>query len=143
MEGRLVRWEPERAQFTAEGVKGEFPPCAPPRAANRDGVLIAWTTVSLRPDAERLAAAAIAQNRAVCVQIEGPITSHYRWQGREERSDEFRLHFKCLESQLAGLEELVLGQHPYDIPEWVVIRAERVAEKYLSWARANSSSPPL
>jgi periplasmic divalent cation tolerance protein len=106
-------------------------------------VLIAWTTVASRPDAERLATAAIAQNRAVCVQIEGPITSHYRWQGRDERSEEFRLQFKCLEPQLAGLEELVLGQHPYETPEWIVVRAERVAEKYLSWARANSSTPPL
>jgi periplasmic divalent cation tolerance protein len=36
-----------------------------------------------------------------------------------------------------------LATHPYDTPEWLVVRAERVAEKYLSWAQANSSTPPL
>lgn len=106
-------------------------------------MLLAWTTVASRPDADRLAAAAVSRNLAVCVQIDGPITSHYRWQGQDARSEEFRLQFKCLESQLAGLEAFVLDEHPYETPEWIVVRAERVAEKYLSWARANSSTPPL
>ena len=106
-------------------------------------MFIAWTTVAKRADADRLATAAIARNLAVCVQIDGPITSHYRWQGQDERSEEFRLAFKCLPSHLAPLEEHVLATHPYDTPEWVVVQAERVGEKYLSWARANSSTPPL
>ena len=31
-------------------------------------------------------------------------------------------------------------RHPYDTPEWIVIRAEKVSEKYLSWAEANLTS---
>ncbi len=106
-------------------------------------MFIAWTTVATRGDADRLAAAAIARNLSVCVQIEGPIISHYRWHGQDERSEEFRLAFKCLPPRLAELEEQVLSSHPYEVPEWVVVRAERVGEKYLSWAEANSSTPPL
>ena len=106
-------------------------------------LLIAWTTVATRAEAERLAADAIARNLAVCVQIEGPIVSHYRWQGRDARDEEFRLCFKLLDSHAAALEERVLAQHPYETPEWILVRAERVGEKYLSWARANSSTPPL
>lgn len=104
---------------------------------------VAWTTVALRPDADRLAAAAVTRNLAVCVQIEGPLTSHYRWHGQDERSEEYRLVFKCLPPQLAALEAFVLAEHPYDTPEWIVVEAARVGEKYLSWARANSSTPPL
>ena len=106
-------------------------------------MLLAWTTVEKRADADRLAAEAVARNLAVCVQIDGPITSHYRWQGKDERSAEFRLCFKVLESHSAALEDFILTHHPYETPEWVVVRAERVGEKYLSWARANSSTPPL
>ena len=105
-------------------------------------MFIAWTTVAGRADAERIAADAVAGNLAVCVQIDGPIVSHYRWQGRAERAEEFRLLFKCLPGQLAALEQRVLTAHPYDTPEWIVVRAEKVGEKYLSWARANSSTPP-
>ena len=103
-------------------------------------MLVASTTVAKRPDAERLALTALTGGLAVCVQIDGPVVSHYRWEGRLERAEEFRLSFKCLPAQLAALEHHVLTAHPYDTPEWLVVRAEHVGEKYLSWAEANSSS---
>lgn len=106
-------------------------------------MLLAWTTVATRVDADRLAADVVARNLAVCVQIDGPITSHYCWQGRAERAEEFRLCFKVLEPHAALLEARVLAAHPYETPEWIVSRAERVGEKYLSWAETNSSTPPL
>jgi periplasmic divalent cation tolerance protein len=106
-------------------------------------MFIAWTTVASRADAERLAADAIARNLAVCVQIEGPLVSHYRWQGKDERSEEFRLTFKCRPLRLDALEKHVISVHPYDTPEWLVVRADRVGEKYLSWAEANTTTPPL
>ncbi len=102
-------------------------------------MLIAWTTVTDRADADRLAGAAIAAGLAACVQIEGPITSVYRWEGRIETAAEFRLTFKTLPAHLAALEKQVLATHPYTVPEWIVVRAELVSEKYLSWAQANSS----
>ena len=106
-------------------------------------MFIAWTTVAKHEDADRLAVTTIAANLAVCAQIDGPIVSHYRWQGKDQRSEEFRLMFKCLPARLDALQQHVLSHHPYDTPEWLVVRAERVGEKYLSWAEANSSTPPL
>lgn len=102
-------------------------------------MLLAWTTVAYRADAERLASDVIAQNLAACVQIDGPIVAHYRWQGQVERSEEFRLLFKLLPEQAAALEKHVLAHHPYETPEWIMIPAQRVGEKYLSWATANST----
>lgn len=106
-------------------------------------MFLAWTMVGNRPDADRLAADAIVRNLASCVQVDGPIVSHYRWHGQVERAEEFRLCFKVLPAHAVALEEHVLANHPYDVPEWVVVRAERVGEKYLSWADTNSSTPPL
>jgi periplasmic divalent cation tolerance protein len=102
-------------------------------------MLIAWTTLATRDNAEELARAVIGQRLAACVQIDGPITSHYLWQGRPERTEEFRLCFKFLPGQQKALEDWVFSHHPYDTPEWMVVRAESVGEKYLSWARANST----
>ena len=106
-------------------------------------MFLAYTTVGSRVDADRLAVGAVAANLAVCVQVEGPIVSHYRWRGQLERSEEFRLAFKCLPGRLSDLEQHLMALHPYETPEWLVVRAERVGEKYLSWAEANSSTPPL
>lgn len=106
-------------------------------------MLIAWTTLPTKAAADALAASVVAEGLAVCVQVDGPISSHYRWQGRLECSTEFRLCLKFLPRQLPTLSAHVLRHHPYDTPEWLVVRAEDVGEKYLSWAEANSSTPPL
>ncbi len=106
-------------------------------------MLIAWTTVAQRSDADRLAAEIIDRRLAVCVQIEGPVTSRYRWQGKVEQTEEFRLCLKFLPAQAADLSAWVLAHHPYETPEWLVVRAAEVGEKYLSWAASTSSNPPL
>lgn len=106
-------------------------------------MFIAWTTVATREDADRLAADVVNRGLAACVQVDGPVVSHYRWQGTAERTEEFRLTFKGLPEQRTPLERHVSAVHPYDTPEWVVVRAEHVSEKYLSWARTNSSTRPL
>jgi periplasmic divalent cation tolerance protein len=102
-------------------------------------MIIAWTTVARREEADSLAAGAVAAGLAVCVQVEGPVMSHFRWQGRLQHAEEYRLMLKCLPEQLPALEQHILAAHPYDTPEWIAVRAEQVAEKYLSWARANST----
>ncbi len=106
-------------------------------------MLIAWTTVASRDDAEKLANSSITTGLAVCVQIEGPITSVYHWEGRVEQSTEFRLMFKLLAAQSTTLESHVIAEHPYEVPEWIVVPATHIGEKYLSWAQADSTSSPL
>ena len=105
-------------------------------------MFIAWTTVSRPEEAERLAEEVIGRGLAACVEITG-IVSHYRIQGRVERAEELRIGFKFLPAQLSELEAFVLENHPYETPEWIVVRAERVSEKYLSWAEADSTRQPL
>jgi periplasmic divalent cation tolerance protein len=51
--------------------------------------------------------------------------------------------FKFLPGHSAPLEQHIAAIHPYTTPEWIVVRTERVSEKYLSWAKANSSPLPL
>ncbi len=106
-------------------------------------MLVAWTTVGKQADAERLAAEPVRLGLAACVQVEGPIVSHYRWLGRVERAEEYRLCYKLPAARLDALQEWVLRNHPYDTPEWIVARAERVSEKYLSWAEASANNRPL
>ena len=104
---------------------------------------VAWTTVSTRPDADALSAEIIRRGLAVCVQVDGPVISHYHWEGKPERSEEFRLTLKFLPSQLSDLERYVLSSHPYSVPEWIVIQTVLVGEKYLSWAIADRSNLPF
>jgi periplasmic divalent cation tolerance protein len=143
---KRARWKPP-----ATGVKVEFTrnfPVSSSRRLLREAdfgsnlmmLMLAWTTVAIREDADRLADAAIAAGLAVCVQIEGPITSVYRWDSKIEHNQEFRLVFKCLSARASALESQILALHPYMTPEWIVLEASHVSEKYLSWARINPQS---
>ena len=105
-------------------------------------MLIAWTTVATPGDAARIAQGAVEARLAACVQVDGPITSWYHWEGRLESAPEYRLTFKLLPEQAGALEAWVAAHHPYEIPEWIVVPAEQVAEKYLSWARGTSTPGP-
>ena len=100
---------------------------------------IAWTTVRSRSGAEQLARLALEHRLAACAQVDGPVTSFYWWQGKLERSEEWRIMFKAVPDQLSLLESRILASHPYETPEWIAVRAEHVGEKYLNWAFESSS----
>ncbi len=106
-------------------------------------MIIAWTTVAERTDADRLAKGAVEHRHAVCAQVDGPITSYYQWAGKVESAQEFRVWFKCLPPNTSALNLWVHAHHPYEVPQWVEVNTEAVGEKYLSWAIANSTPAPF
>jgi periplasmic divalent cation tolerance protein len=95
---------------------------------------VALTTLPDAQAAEVFAVAALDQG-AACAQVEGPIRSHYLWQGRRESSEEWRVVLKVPAERVAALRAWALGAHPYDTPQWIETEADFVAEKYLQWAR--------
>ena len=106
-------------------------------------MFVAWTTTAKREDADRLARGAVEAHLAACVQIDGPITSYYRSEGKVEQAEEFRVWFKYLPANASQLSAWVHHHHPYAIPQWIEVSSENVGEKYLSWAMANSTSLPF
>ncbi|HWL17749.1 MAG TPA: divalent-cation tolerance protein CutA [Opitutus sp.] len=106
-------------------------------------LLVGWTTFSRRAEAEAFAEDVVTRGWVICAQIEASIVSIYRWQGKLERGEEVRLTLKFLPQHAGALDRHLRDHHPYETPEWIVVAASHVAEKYLSWAKANPSTPPL
>jgi len=103
-------------------------------------MLIGWTSLASAADAERLAAGVVRAGLAVCAQVEGPVISHYCWQGELKAETEWRITFKFLHTQATAITAYIHAEHPYEVPELVAVESAMVGEKYLSWARANPSS---
>jgi periplasmic divalent cation tolerance protein len=103
-------------------------------------ILIVTTTVGSRADGEGLAKAIIERRLAACVQVEGPIQSHYRWQGKVCEEAEFRLVIKTLPGCAAALQALLAEQHPYEVPQFVAWPAG-ASEAYTAWARGEVNLP--
>ena len=70
-------------------------------------MLIAWTTVASREEADHLASEAVRLGLAACVQVDGPVRSHYRWEAKVENAEEFRLCFKFMPDRLKDRKSVV------------------------------------
>jgi periplasmic divalent cation tolerance protein len=98
--------------------------------------LVLVTAPNLRI-ARLLAKAALQKRLAACVNLVPAIESHYWWQGKLEYGTETLLLFKTSTRLLVALEKLVLAQHPYDTPEFIVLALNRGNTRYLEWLEAS------
>jgi len=100
---------------------------------------VALVTAPDLKTARRLARAALQKRLIACANIVPKIESHYRWQGKIERSAETLLIFKTTSARLAALETLVIDLHPYDTPEFVVLTLSAGNRRYLDWLESSCS----
>jgi periplasmic divalent cation tolerance protein len=94
--------------------------------------IILVTTPDLKT-ARRLARAALEAQLIACANLIPNIESHYRWRGKLERSAEVLMVMKTTQVRVAGLEKLIMEEHPYDTPEFMVLNLAGGAKKYLAW----------
>ncbi|HOQ08098.1 MAG TPA: divalent-cation tolerance protein CutA [Clostridiales bacterium] len=69
---------------------------------------------------------------AACVQEIG-IKSHYTWKGELCHEDEVLVLFKTRKELYPELEKKLLGIHPYETPEILLVDAEKGSAAYLAW----------
>jgi periplasmic divalent cation tolerance protein len=91
------------------------------------------TTTGTRHDAEQLASELVSRRLAGCVQITGPITSTFRWQGKVEIAEEWICTVKTSRAQLAAIHKLFSEIHPYEVPEVIATPIVDGSEPYLKW----------
>src|SRR5271154_816024 len=87
--------------------------------------------------ARALAKAVLKAKLIACANLIPKIESHYWWQGKIESGTEVLMILKTQKSKLAALEKLILAQHPYDTPEFLVLPLSAGSNKYLDWLAAN------
>lgn len=97
-------------------------------------LMIGWTTVATKDTAHELAQKIVETRLVSCVHIEGPIIAVYNWQGRIQNDQEFRLMIKFIEENEKLLEQWIKTNHPYEVPQWITVKAAKVAPEYLKWA---------
>jgi periplasmic divalent cation tolerance protein len=95
--------------------------------------VLVLVTAPDRKTARKLAAAALQAKLIACANLVPGIESHYRWQGKLEKGSEVLLLLKTTAARLAALERLVIAEHPYDTPEFLVLPLARGNRRYLSW----------
>src|SRR5262249_19589356 len=97
-------------------------------------VVIVLTTIT-DERADGLARTLIDERLAACVNVHGPMTSTYRWKGTVEREAERQLFIKTTAARVAALEARLRQLHPYELPEFIIVRPESVSAAYGEWVR--------
>jgi len=96
-------------------------------------VLLVFCTCPDAVVAERLADGLVDEQLAACVNILPKIRSIYRWQGSLQSDSEVLMLIKTNQHRYVKLEQWLLKNHPYDVPEVLALTVEAGAHDYLDW----------
>jgi periplasmic divalent cation tolerance protein len=83
--------------------------------------------------ARKLAKTALQKRTAACVNLVPGIQSHYWWLKKIRTDSEVLLILKTTKAKLEALEKLILANHPYDTPEFLVLNLSKGSPRYLDW----------
>ena len=100
-------------------------------------IALVHATFADAAEAERIGADMVDRGLAACVNLLGPCTSIYRWQGAVERGDEYRALFKTTPELARELADAIAAAHSYDLPVieiWPVAAGDAV----IDWVRAET-----
>ncbi|HEV3138677.1 MAG TPA: divalent-cation tolerance protein CutA [Pirellulales bacterium] len=104
------------------------------------------TATSSKEEAEKIARALVERRLAACVQVAGPVTSTYHWQGQIESAQEFLCIIKTRQSHYLALEDAIRELHSYEVPEILALEVSAGNRDYLNWLRdelADLSGPDV
>jgi periplasmic divalent cation tolerance protein len=103
--------------------------------------VVVLTTIGADADAAALARTLVEERLAACVNVLPPMTSVYRWKGQIEQDREQQMLIKTTAGRVAALEARLRTLHPYDVPEFLVIRVAGGSDAYLAWLRESAGEP--
>ena len=99
--------------------------------------VLVLTTTGADYDARTLARALVEARVAACVNIVANVQSVYRWDGRVAEDGEQLLLIKTSDERVEALREELFRQHPYDVPEFVVVPIAETSDAYGAWVLAS------
>lgn len=83
--------------------------------------------------AEKLAQTLLENHLVACVNILPNIQSIYEWKGEIVNDAEVLLFIKTRSEHYAAIEQILLKQHPYEVPELIALSIETGLPSYLAW----------
>ena len=101
--------------------------------------VVAITTCPMKIS-EELARTLVEKRACACVNIIPKVTSIYYWKDEIVTDNEALLIMKTETKLIEPLWEAVKKEHPYEVPEYVVLPIEWGSKDYLAWISQNVSS---
>lgn len=95
-------------------------------------MILILTTFGKKTEAVKIGKALLEKKLIACYNL-FPVDSSYRWKGKIVDDKELLMIIKTKDKNFAKVEDFIKGNHSYEIPEIVAIKAEKVGKPYLKW----------
>lgn len=95
--------------------------------------VVAMTTTNTEREAKSLASLLVSKRCAACVQIISKINSVYEWEGEIHSDQEYLLMIKTQEKLADKVKKLIVENHSYEVPEFLVLPVVDSTEDYMNW----------
>jgi periplasmic divalent cation tolerance protein len=77
----------------------------------------------------------VDERLAACVNVEGPTTSIYRWEGERVEEEEWSMVAKSRREREDDVIAFIQNHHPYDCPEVLVVDVDHASADYEDWVQ--------
>jgi periplasmic divalent cation tolerance protein len=91
------------------------------------------TTTNTEEEARKIQRVLVEERTAACVQIIGPISSLYWWEGKIEEAEEWICLAKAKSEDYQRIESLIRENHSYSLPEILAMPVSAGNKDYLAW----------
>ena len=98
-------------------------------------VILVYINFPNRDSARQIGTALIENQLAACVNIIPAVESIYQWKGKVCVESEVMALVKTTASRYKQLEEFVVENHPYEVPEVISLPLSQGSEPYLNWVQ--------
>ncbi len=90
-------------------------------------------TTAPQKDAENIAKALVESKVCACVNVISNVVSIYHWKGQIETEKESILLIKTMAGREGVIWDKIKENHPYDLPELIVLPVQWGKKEYLEW----------
>jgi periplasmic divalent cation tolerance protein len=102
-------------------------------------IVTVLTTTGSEEQARALASGAVERRLAACAQLNGPVTSVYRWAGAIQTDPEWQVLLKTSAARYEALESYLREAHDYDVPEIIATPVTHGSADYLEWVETETA----
>ena len=100
-------------------------------------LLMVYCTCPDHDAAIKMANSIIDAELAGCINIVPGLTSIYRWQGKRQQGTEELLLIKTTSGVYPALQQFIVTEHAYELPEIIAVPIEVGLPEYLDWVRGS------
>ena len=101
---------------------------------------LVYMTASSPEEASTIGRTLVEERLSACVNLIGPMTAIYRWQGEIETANEIVIIAKTRDELVEALTARVKALHSYDCPCVVVLPIAGGNSEFLDWIAAETAA---